>query len=112
MLLVDDEPGTLDALGEILEECGYAVVSAWDGEDAVAIADLYQPDVLLTDQTLGTIDGVTTIERIREECPRAKTILMSGHISVRTRERAVKHAVDHIIEKPVSIPDLLERMAA
>ncbi len=108
LLIVDDERDILLVLGEILEDLGFAVVSAWDGEDAVEIADLYKPDVLLTDFRLPGIDGVATIKRVREGCPQARAILMSGHISAQTRSRAQAEHVDRILEKPLSIPELVE----
>jgi len=108
LLLVDDERDILLVLGEILEELGFAVVSTWDGEEAVRIADLYHPDVVLTDFRLPGIDGVTTIKQVREECPHARAILMSGHISPHTRRRALAERVERIMEKPLSIPELLE----
>jgi CheY-like chemotaxis protein len=108
LLLVDDEPDLLCALGEILEDEGYAVVSTGEGEDAVDIASLYQPNVLITDFRLPGIDGVCTIHKIRECCPSLRSILVSGHISQETRNRAVREHVDRIFEKPISVADLLQ----
>jgi len=107
LLLVDDERDILGVLSEILEEYGFTVVSTWEGEDAVEIADLYKPDVLLTDFRLPGIDGVTVIQMVREESPKTQAILMSGYVSPDTRERAAEEQVEHILEKPLSIPELL-----
>ncbi len=112
LLLVDDEPDLLSTLAEILEHHGYAVVSTLDGEDAVHVAQLYQPNVLVTDFSLPGIDGVTTIRRIREERPGIKAILVSGYLSGNTRERARAEEVDTMLEKPVSVPELLARIGA
>jgi CheY-like chemotaxis protein len=110
LLLVDDELDLLSALSEILTEQGYAVVSTWEGEEAVEIARLFEPNVLVTDFRLPGIDGVTTIRRIREDCPRVRAILVSGHISTQTRTRAEEEQVDEMFHKPVSIPDLLRAL--
>lgn len=110
LLLVDDELDLLSALSEILTEHGYAVVSTWEGEEAVEIARLFEPNVLVTDFRLPGIDGVTTIRRIREDCPRVRAILVSGHISTQTRTRAEEEHVDEMFHKPVSIPDLLRAL--
>jgi CheY-like chemotaxis protein len=112
LLLVDDELDLLSALSEILTEQGYAVVSTWEGEEAVEIARLFEPNVLVTDFRLPGIDGVTTIRRIREECPRVRAILVSGHISTQTRNRAEEEHVDVMFHKPVSIPELLRALQA
>lgn len=110
LLLVDDELDLLSALSEILTEQGYAVVSTWEGEEAVEIARLFEPNVLVTDFRLPGIDGVTTIRRIREDCPCVRAILVSGHISTQTRSRAEEEQVDEMFHKPVSIPELLRAL--
>lgn len=110
LLLVDDERGLIIVLAEILEEYGFTVVSACEGEDAVKIAVLYEPDVLLTDYELPGIDGVTTARRIREECSDVRVVLMSGNLSRSARHRAEEAAVDSILQKPLLIPELLDRL--
>lgn len=110
LLLVDDEPDLLSTLGEILADHGYAVVSTWDGEDAVEIASVFNPTVLITDFRLPGMDGVTTIRKVRENCPRLKAFLVSGHISSTTRERAQEEHVESIFEKPLSVPELLQAL--
>ena len=107
LLLVDDELDLLSTLSEILEAHGYAVVSTWEGEDAVEIASLYEPNILVTDFRLPGIDGVTTIRRIKEAFPRVRAILVSGYISEATRDRASAEEVDEIFTKPVSIQELI-----
>ncbi|MFN3652814.1 MAG: response regulator [Armatimonadota bacterium] len=110
LLLVDDEKEVLSILSEILEESGYTVVATWEGEDAIAIAELFKPDVLLTDFQLPGIDGVTTIRQIRHQIPRLRAILMSGTLNYATRRRAHHEQVEHVLEKPLDIPDLLQRL--
>lgn len=110
LLLVDDEPDLLCTLAEILEEQGYAVVSTWEGEEAVEIASLFKPNVLVTDFRLPGMDGVTTINIIRRNCPKTRAILVSGHISEPTRDRAQREHVDRILEKPLSVPELLHEI--
>jgi CheY-like chemotaxis protein len=107
LLLVDDELDLLCTLSEILQELGYAVVATWEGEEAVEIASVYEPAVLITDFRLPGIDGVTTIQKVRKECPNTRTILMSGYVSVTTRQRAEQEHVDRIMQKPVAISELL-----
>jgi CheY-like chemotaxis protein len=111
LLLVDDEPDVLSTLAEILEEEGYAVVSTWEGEEAVEIATLFKPHVLITDFRLPGMDGVKTIHAVREQAPRVRSILVSGHVSWQTRERAVNEQVERIFEKPLAIPELLRTLS-
>jgi DNA-binding response OmpR family regulator len=110
LLLVDDEPDLVSTLAEILQDQGYAVVSTLEGEDAVDVAELYHPNIVISDFRLPGIDGVTTIRRVRQESPRMRAILVSGHISAATRERAEEEHVDCIFQKPLSIPELLRAL--
>ncbi|MGV3723838.1 MAG: response regulator [Actinomycetota bacterium] len=108
LLLVDDQLELLSALSEILMEHGFAVVSTWEGESAVEIASLFEPNVLVTDFQLPGIDGVTTIGLVRQDCPEVRSILVSGSISLQTRIRARLAHVDELFDKPVSVPSLLQ----
>jgi len=110
LLLVDDEPDLLSTLAEILEHHGYAVVSTLEGEEAVQIAALFEPNVVVTDYSLPDIDGVTAIHRIREQRPRMRAILVSGYIPGEARKRALAEQIDAIMEKPVSVPELLSEI--
>jgi CheY-like chemotaxis protein len=112
LLLVDDQPDLLSALSEILTEEGFAVVSTMDGEDAVDIASVFEPDVLVTDYQLPGIDGVTTIGLVRRGLPDVRSILVSGSITPQTRLRAERAHVDELFHKPVSVPSLLRAIVA
>lgn len=108
LLLVDDELDLLAVLSEILQACGYAVVSTWEGEEAVRIASLFKPNVVVSDFRLPGMDGVMTIHKVREERPKTRAILVSAYVSYETRQRALQEKVDRILEKPVAVSELLE----
>ena len=112
LLLVDDEADLVGALSEILEQQGHVVIAALEGETAVDIASLFPPDVVITDFRLPGMDGVTVIRRIRESRPGIPAILVSGHLSPLTLRRAESEAIDLILEKPISIPELLHGLDA
>src|SRR5690242_3319360 len=58
ILLIDDEPGILETLSQILADEGYVVISAPEGEQALEIADVFPPDVVVTDLRLPGLDGI------------------------------------------------------
>jgi two-component system nitrogen regulation response regulator NtrX len=107
VLLVDDEPGILETLGQILADEGYVVVSAPEGEDAVEIADVFPPDVVVTDLRLPGLDGIATVVRIRRHLPGVDAVLISGYLSSTLRLAAVRVGFRAILEKPVSVRQLL-----
>ena len=64
ILAVDDEPGILKLVNQILSEEGFRVVTARDGEEAVAAAEQYRPDIVLLDLTLPDMDGLEVMRRV------------------------------------------------
>jgi two-component system, NtrC family, nitrogen regulation response regulator NtrX len=110
LLLVDDEVDVLEPLAEILEAQGYAVVSTWEGEEAVEIAELFEPSIVVTDFRLPGLDGVSLVHQVRESHPETRAILVSGYLSPDTRERARAEHVDAVLEKPLSVPRLLAEL--
>jgi CheY-like chemotaxis protein len=108
VLLVDDEPGILETLSQILTEEGYVVVSALEGEDALDIAGLFPPDVIVTDLRLPGLDGIATVERIRHDLPDVSAVLVTGYLSSRLRLAAVRAGFQAILEKPINIGQLID----
>lgn len=67
LLVIDDDADTRYAIHEALEECGYRVATAPDGEDAlVQLHHGLRPDVVLVDLCMPVMDGWTFVARLRE----------------------------------------------
>ena len=67
ILVVDDEPKLVRLLREVLTGTGYAVMSTGRGEDAIQMAALEQPDLIVLDLVLsGATDGYEVARRVRE----------------------------------------------
>lgn len=69
ILVVDDSPDNLAFISLDLQQQGYRVVTANNGEDAVAVATQMQPHVILMDINLPTLDGLGATRRIRDQLP-------------------------------------------
>jgi CheY-like chemotaxis protein len=65
ILVVDDNPDKLDLLEAALRLAGYNVRTAVDGEEALAVIDSYQPDLVITDVMMPKMNGYELAERIR-----------------------------------------------
>jgi DNA-binding response OmpR family regulator len=78
VLVVDDEELIAESLAEILRCEGFDAIVALSGEDAVALAGEFCPDIVITDVLMPDIDGVETAIRIRGICPKARILLFSG----------------------------------
>lgn len=102
ILIVDDERLICDLLAELLEEEGYQVIRAYDGESGLAAAERRRPDLILSDIMMPGMDGVTLIRRLRDRGVRAPAVLMS----------AVYADVDlprvRFVPKPFDVDDVLD----
>ena len=108
ILLVDDEPDIRQLVQEILEDEGYSVQVAKDGESARLLYAQQKPDLVLLDIWMPDTDGITLLKQWSEEgalkCP---VVIMSGHGSVETAVEATRLGAFDFIEKPLSLTQLL-----
>ena len=114
ILVVDDEPLVLKYLVELFRLQGYAVDSAVDGVEALALLQARPADycVLLTDQTMPRMTGLELAHEVRRSYPRLPIVLCSGYsptVNVKTAQEA---GIGHFFRKPVSPTVLLSTVAA
>src|SRR6187455_271706 len=103
ILIVDDEAGVRSSLAAVLRDEGYLVETAESGEACLERTARETPDVILLDIWLPGLDGLATLERLRERRVDAEVIMISGHASVEAAVRATKLGAFDFIEKPLSI---------
>ena len=107
ILVVDDEHSIRDSLTGILQDEGFAVMTAADGETALLMLREERPDLVLLDIWMPGMDGLETLARIREWNSEQLVIMMSGHGTIETAVRATKSGAYDFIEKPLSLEKLL-----
>jgi DNA-binding NtrC family response regulator len=78
VLIVDDEQVIADTLAMILSRSGYVTKVAYSGEQAIEVADVFKPDLLITDAVMSGITGTEAATRIAGFLPSCKVILFSG----------------------------------
>ena len=78
ILVIDDNIAVLSTLIYLLEEEGYHVVSAENGDAGVRIYRSEQPDLVIADLIMPEQGGLQTIREIKRLCPAAKIIAISG----------------------------------
>lgn len=104
ILIVDDEPGIRDTLRGVLEDEGFAVETAASGEECLDLAKSQHFACILLDIWLGTgIDGLDTLQKLREEGNDAAVVMISGHGNIETAVRSTKLGAFDFIEKPLSL---------
>jgi DNA-binding NtrC family response regulator len=109
ILVVDDEPDIHSLIKEILEDEGYSVSVAVDGNSARQIRAEQRPDLILLDIWMPDIDGISLLKEWRERglLMDSPVIMISGHGTVETAVEATRLGAYDFIEKPVSISKLL-----
>src|SRR5919107_5624210 len=103
VLLVDDEVGVRSALSGVLRDEGYTVDAVESGEaclDRVARAPY---DVIVLDIWLPGLDGLATLERLRQRHVDAPIVMISGHGNIESAVRAIKMGAFDFVEKPLSL---------
>jgi len=107
ILIVDDEVSIRHSLKDVLEEEGYKTVGAESGEACLETLRKTSFDVVLLDVWLPGIDGLETLEKIRDMEAASEVIMISGHGTIETAVRATKLGAYDFLEKPLSIEKTL-----
>jgi len=108
ILVVDDEPDIRELVREILEDEGYQVAVAENGEAARTSFARNTPDLVLLDIWMPDVDGITLLKEWSSggglDCP---VVVMSGHGSVETAIEATRLGAHDFVQKPISLARLL-----
>jgi DNA-binding NtrC family response regulator len=106
ILIVDDEDAARKGLGQILEEDGYEVMLAANGEEALRLAAQESPDVMLTDLKMPGIDGQELLARVRQGYPEVSVVIMTAHGTIRSAVRALREGAEDYLTKPIEVEEL------
>ena len=107
ILIVDDESGIRQSLKGVLEDEGYKALIAESGEACLESLKKHAVDVVLLDVWLPGIDGLETLEKIKEMEDAPEVIMISGHGTIETAVRATKLGAYDFLEKPISLEKTL-----
>lgn len=112
ILLVDDEPRLLLLVKSRLEASGYEVITAADGEEALAKVASDKPDLVILDMMMPKLDGLQVCEQIKNNKHLAKipVIILSAKNEKETLLEAKKAKANSYIVKPFRPEALLEEV--
>jgi two-component system nitrogen regulation response regulator NtrX len=108
ILIVDDERSILESLEGILSDEGYKVMKAEDGAHAMDMLKAGNPDLILLDIWMPGMDGIETMQAIREFRRDIEVIIMSGHGNIESAVKATKLGAFDYIEKPLSLESVVQ----
>jgi PAS domain S-box-containing protein len=110
VLVVEDEVSLRTFTCTLLQENGYRVLEAGDGEEALALADQYKEPIhlLLTDMIMPGMNGPAVAEKLALLHPEAKVLFMSGYTGFVSRGLIDPHAL--LVSKPFTREELLRKI--
>ncbi len=113
VLVVDDEPTIVDVVGRYMERAGYETYRAAGGPEALRLADLHRPDLVVLDVMLPGVDGIEVMRQLHERPgPRIAVILLTARGEESDRLVGLRHGADDYVVKPFSPAELVARVDA
>ncbi|MDP8205107.1 MAG: response regulator [Candidatus Electryonea clarkiae] len=110
LLLVDDEEDFRRATSKILNRRGFTVSEAADGKEALLAIKQDRPDIVLLDLKMPGLDGIETLELIRERDKTLPVIILTGHGDVHDAFEGIKLEIVDFLQKPFDIEQLSIRI--
>jgi DNA-binding response OmpR family regulator len=109
ILLVDDEKGYLNVMGDILRQHGHEVVLAEDGKQARESLELATVDLIISDVFMPTLDGVRFHSYVREftDANEVPFIFVSGHEDEKTRNLVIDPEKDFFFSKTTPVETIV-----
>ncbi len=101
LLLADDEEGIRRVLGLTLVDAGYEVLTAADGEEALAVFRRERPAIVLADIRMPGLDGIELLRAIKAESPETEVILITGHGDMELAIQSLKLEATDFVTKPI-----------
>ena len=103
ILIIDDEEDIRFSMRGILEDEGYEVVDAEDGETGLNVFLEVEPSLVFLDIWLPGTDGLTVLESMQAKAGDVPVVMISGHGTIETAVGAIKKGAFDFIEKPLSL---------
>ena len=114
VLLVDDDPDTLQILSVMLEESKANVQTASSVSEALEVIEWYEPDVLVSDLAMPGEDGYSLISKLRaieDGGDQTPAVALTSYVRVEDRTRALSAGFNMFVPKPVEPTDLITAIA-
>lgn len=111
ILLVDDEVEFVSTLAERLELRGINARVAYDGESALKAVAENEPQVMVLDVMMPGIKGLDVLQRVREERPKVRVILLTGQGKTRDGIEGKRYGAFAYMMKPLDLEELIRTLS-
>ncbi|HEV2988111.1 MAG TPA: sigma-54 dependent transcriptional regulator [Candidatus Angelobacter sp.] len=110
VVIIDDNPRSLEFLSSALAREGVEIFTASDPEQGIDLVFSHRPQIVLTDLVMPNITGLEVLEKIIEFDPATDVILMTAHYTTDTAVEAIRKGAADYLNKPISVAVLRERV--
>jgi two-component system, LuxR family, sensor kinase FixL len=112
ILVVDDDPNSLDIVRTFLESRGYDVATAINGEDALAQLDAVRPALILLDVMMPGMDGweVARVVKNHPQFGNVRVVMLTARSDFADKHEGLRAGADDYIVKPIQLEDLAHRV--
>ena len=83
ILIVDDEPELRTLLGHVLENAGYEITEASDGDEAINLLKKQKHEIALLDIQMPKLNGIQVLKFIKQNLPHTKAIMLTGYADLK-----------------------------
>jgi DNA-binding response OmpR family regulator len=109
VLIVDDDASLVEAVRLSLEERGYEVLVAFDGQSGLVRAERDAPDLIILDIVMPVRSGLAVLERLKSMGSRPwRVIIITAGLDPRRREHTLAQGADLYLHKPFDMEELLD----
>jgi two-component system, OmpR family, response regulator len=112
LLVVDDEPNIRELLSASLRYAGFEVATAADGQQALAMADSFRPDLLVLDVMMPGLDGFGVVRRLRQAGRHTPVLFLTARDAAEDKVSGLTLGGDDYVTNPFSLDEVLARIRA
>lgn len=113
ILVVDDEPDLRDAISDALEQRGYEILTASDGEEGVKVALTEKPDFIIMDLLMPHMGGLEAVEKLRQDPwgKDAKVLILTAMDDVKNIGEGYQKGIsDYVIKSSASLDEIAQKV--
>lgn len=112
ILIVDDDPKLLKMLQRTLTYENLTVFTATNGLEALPLVQTHQPDLIIVDWMMPKMDGLTFIQRLRDDENKTMVLMLTARDAIENRVEGLESGADDYLIKPFAPAELVARVHA
>ncbi len=107
IILIDDEEDIRDVLSIVLEDAGYSVTTASDGDSGLSLCATIRPQIIITDIRMPGKDGIQVLEAVKKKFPDIEVIVVTAFGEIELAVKALQLDASDFVTKPIDEDVLL-----